>query len=87
MPIIASCGHEATETETVRYHSEHCDAVEGFVPCVVYAEYCSICAIKARTWPEYLPTNEAADNWLANQHTYGAGSGAVAARNRGAAIT
>lgn len=67
MAITASCGHEVADyndLQTVRYASEDCDAIDGFVPCVSYAEYCARCARKARRWPEFLANDEAADEWL-----------------------
>jgi len=52
--VIASCGHQCAETVAVRYHDEVCDAVDGFIPCVVYAEFCPPCAEAARAWPEFI---------------------------------
>lgn len=66
--ITASCGHKLTsedEGEEVIYSGESCDAVDGFQPCVSYAWFCSPCAREARGWPEYLPSHEAADAWMA----------------------
>jgi hypothetical protein len=55
MTVIASCHHTlmpGEETVSVRYADEVCDAVDGFKPCVVYAEFCPKCAAdwQARGW-------------------------------------
>ena len=52
--IIATCGHQLTEAEglgvSVKYDSETCDVIEGFIPCVVYAQLCLNCVPKYRGW-------------------------------------
>lgn len=65
--ITASCGHKVERSGdlvSVIYASEHCDAVDGFNPCIVYVEYCPKCAEKARAWPEWFEDNEQAEAWL-----------------------
>lgn len=67
MTITASCGHtlaDGEKTVTTIYHGEDCDS-DGFHPCVFYCEYCPQCAAEARAWPEFLPSHEAAEAWLA----------------------
>lgn len=68
--ITASCGCKLTdgdEGREVNYSGESCDWLDGFKPCVHYAWYCTACADKARQWPEFLATHEAADAWLEAQ--------------------
>lgn len=67
MTSIASCGHElkdGDEGEYVILSGEDCDAMDGFRPCTFHHHWCADCAAKAKTWPEYLPSPEAADEWL-----------------------
>lgn len=71
--ITLSCGHNAGDPydgEMVAFGEEHCDAVDGFSPCVVYAEYCPNCAAKAREWPEFISNETEADDWLAGGDQY-----------------
>ena len=66
--IIASCGHSvanACDTVTVRLKSEYCQAGHGFVPSVIYGEYCPSCADNAKTDPDYLDSESAVDAFLA----------------------
>jgi hypothetical protein len=68
--IVANCGHSVDdydELQTVRLSGEDCDAVEGFVPCVSYREFCRPCAERAASWPEFLPDEAAVDAWLEAQ--------------------
>lgn len=56
--LIASCGHKCSETISVRYRDEVCDAIDGFQTCVVYAAFCPACAKEAETWPEFVRPDE-----------------------------
>lgn len=70
--ITASCGHVLTdgdEGREVRYSGETCDAVEGFKPCVHYAWFCTACADEARSWPEFLPDEAAAEAFFTTPDT------------------
>lgn len=63
----ASCGCELKSGDEGVYvilSGEDCDAVDGFHPCTFHHWYCTPCAEKAKTWPEFLPSQEAADEWL-----------------------
>lgn len=65
--ITASCGckiENFDDGEDIRYGSEDCDPIDGFHRVVVYAFYCKPCAARARTWPEFIETEEQADAWL-----------------------
>ena len=62
MTVVASCGCTVASTDDVvaiRYSTEECYALEGFVPAVVSASYCKSCAEKASSWPEYITDDEA----------------------------
>ena len=54
MTIVATCGHTLKSDEglgvSVRYSSETCDAIEGFIPCDVYSQLCPDCVPKYREW-------------------------------------
>lgn len=67
MTIIASCSHEVAsvyELTPVRFGAEDCDAIDGFRPCVVHAEYCRDCAAKVETWPECIRSEAEEAEWL-----------------------
>lgn len=53
MALYGSCGHQCVETVSVRYRAETC-TVEGFQPCIIYAEFCPDCAETARHWPDFI---------------------------------
>lgn len=53
MTIIATCQHELPEGSmgnSVHYHTETCDSVEGWVPCEVWATLCDACVPLYRKW-------------------------------------
>lgn len=67
MTIYATCGHKVGSVDDltpVRYGDEDCDAIDGFQPCVVHAEFCPACAAKAETWPEFIRTEEEERDWF-----------------------
>lgn len=72
--IIASCGHEirnADDLVPVIYKSEDCDAVQGFRPVTVYAEFCRACADELRGTDDWLESREEAERWLAEERRKG----------------
>jgi hypothetical protein len=59
--ILGTCGHAVslergadTEGFAVEYRAESCDAVEGFVPCVVFATYCRACMVSLAQSEEFI---------------------------------
>lgn len=71
--LTASCGHQCNETVSVRYHDEVCDAIDGFQPCIVYAEFCPPCAKAAEAWPEFIPPDTPDDDLLTKPKANGQG--------------
>ena len=65
--IVASCGctlKPDENTVSVCYRDEACDAVEGFHPVLVYAEFCPRCT---KTWAErgdLFSSKEEGELWL-----------------------
>lgn len=67
MSFIGTCGHQVDkleDLEVVRLKTEDCDPYIGFCAAVFYAMYCKRCAEEAKTWDEYLASDEEADEWL-----------------------
>ena len=66
--IILSCGHKSEDYPNdaipVRWGEFDCDAIEGFLPVVTYADYCPSCAAKAKTWDTYIETDEQEKEWF-----------------------
>jgi hypothetical protein len=65
--ITASCGHVLADHEntvSVVYSDQTCDAIDGFSPCLVFAEFCPKCAEewKAKGWR--FDTVKDAEKWL-----------------------
>lgn len=66
--VEAHCGHEVDGYDqfvTVRFGGWSCDAVEGFLPCVEFYEYCPSCAISARARPDFLADEDAENAYFA----------------------
>lgn len=68
--IIATCGHELVDDDDgtcVRLAGEECDAIDGFHKSVSYVTYCQLCAERAKSWPEYLPDEDAVDKYFVEE--------------------
>lgn len=53
--VIGTCGHVLIEQGiAVEYHSETCDALEGYLPCIIYATYCAACTAELVLQPEFI---------------------------------
>lgn len=66
MTITASCGHVVDDTDDlirIRFGDSTCDAVDGYVPCVVYASYCKECAERAKTFKMQYLEDDVPDEW------------------------
>jgi hypothetical protein len=62
--IIANCGcrvDSVDDTVDMRIRHWSCDAVDGLIPCVIYAAYCRGCANRA---VDNILTDEEETAWL-----------------------
>jgi hypothetical protein len=64
--ITATCGHKLDRAEDgvdVRYGGYDCGAY-GYEKCVAYVVFCPTCAAEAKTWPEYIASDEDERRWF-----------------------
>lgn len=67
--ITLSCGCVDKPPIDIIYGSADCDAVQGFLPCLVFAVYCEDCAQELRVEGIPIFDDEAdGDIWLEAQH-------------------
>lgn len=64
--ITASCGHKLADDEdtvSVKYGEYDCDPIDGFHPCIVYAEFCPTCTEDWQRNGWLFQSEEEAEAW------------------------